>query len=290
MKKSRPARKTRLPGKPRPITPRQRDLQYVYTLDRDSPAEFKAISQLGPLKRWIDENGLDEFRIRLGGTISVYRSRYKDTAYNTLARNFSVPPIAPARSSKRKPPITELPYYKRISEIGEALETALTSLQTAAELLQFVDLTHIEQLLAAASSIPKNPISATNPWEQLHQTIYYLATMVLALQIGTGVKVGPRTRGRPKSGYVWPALELAELWAEFSGAPIKTPRQAVLGKNGHKEFAEHSSQFVHHGLKMIDPDVLESEVVTAIKNALALQKKIGGISMRKAISKLLSSD
>ena len=277
MKKSKQVRNGGRSSKPRRITPRQFDLQYVYTLDRDFPAEFEAISQLEPLKRWIDKNGIDELRIRLGETISVYCSRYKDRTYNALARQTSVPPIAPARSSKSKPPSTELPYYKRISEICGALEQALTSLQAAAERFQFIDLTHMEHLVTVASSIPKNPISLENPWGQLHQTIHYLAAMITALQLGTGVIASPRRKGRPSAGYVWPALELADLWAEFSGIPIKTPRQAVLGKKGHKEFAEHSSQFVHLGLKMIDPNILESEVVTAIRNALALQKQIDGI-------------
>ncbi|WP_338692482.1 hypothetical protein V5279_41075 [Bradyrhizobium sp. 26S5] len=290
MKKSKPVRNSGRPGKPHRITRRQHDLQYVYTLDRDFPAEFKAISQLEPLKRWIDENGLDEFRIRLGATISVFRSRYQDKNYNLLQQNFSVPPIAPARSSKKKPPSTELPYFKRISEICDALKTATTSLQTAAERLRFVDITHMEQILTAARSIPNNPISMDNPWGQLSQTIYYLATMVLALQWGTGVIAGPRKRGRPAAGYVWPALELAELWAEFSGTPIKTPRQPVLGKSGHKEFSEYSTKFVHLGLKMIDPEILEAEVVTAITNARALQKQIDSISIEDAISKFLFSD
>ena len=271
----------------------QFQLEHVYPLGRDFPLEFAAIGRLKPVMQWVGDKSKDKLQLQLGAIVYLHRRRYGDDAYNGLAKqNYPVPPIsARPRSSKKKLPTLELPYFELIREALAGLQDAVGSLENAANRLKFVDMPHWETISIVAKSIPSLEVEdfdALNVHRRLAGLMNFLAGLSISIQLGTGVTTSRKGKGRPGDNYLWAAMDLVELWKVISGKSVTTPRGTANAKNDQKEFTQPSTEFVRLALKMIDPHVTNSEVVTAIRGALLVQKKMDGQPpLKDALASLL---
>ncbi len=202
----------------------------------------------------------------------------------------NLPPNTPAKSSKHSA-IGELPYFKRIYDASDAIRQAIDLLQATADRFRFIDIVHVEQIAIAAEAIPNNPLKdldANTAQRRLAETMRYLAALYAAIQLGTGILHVPRGRGRAADKHLLAALELADLWEELSGKPVVTPRSPERGRKDQGEFAQPSSEFIRLTLGIIDPEVTNSQVVTAIRSAMGLQKELAGKRFNEIVERILS--
>jgi hypothetical protein len=147
--------------------------------------------------------------------------------------------------------------------------------------------------------------------------------LAAAVTFGTGVSAAKRGRGRPSSPYISPAHDLAREWefitakpmtvgealthyeqlddlspaerrairhTPFDGLKIKpVPTPRPLGKGADKEpkprYVEHSTAFIGLCLKMIKPEIIPQEVITAIKHAVKLRAVTGRMVENAAAGK-----
>jgi hypothetical protein len=135
--------------------------------------------------------------------------------------------------------------------------------------------------------------------------------LAAAVTFGTGISAAKRGKGRPGSSYIIPAWELMQEWefitakpmtvgeavkffepadeltAAERGAlrrdatqshgfrikPVPTPRPLGKGKDKDqkRQYVEDSSASIGLCLKMIKPDITDSQVITSIKRAVKLR-------------------
>lgn len=91
--------------------------------------------------------------------------------------------------------------------------------------------------------------------------------------------------GRPSAPYVGPTLELIQLWESICKIPfmkesdlrfikrVPVPKKLGVQKKPGQRFIskQPSTEFIHLSLQMVDPNIEDSKVFTAIRNALKLR-------------------
>jgi hypothetical protein len=135
-----------------------------------------------------------------------------------------------------------------------------------------------------------------------------MEVIAAAVSSGTGIPGAKRGRGRPQSPYLSPAYELMQEWEFITAEPmtagealihvtppndltpaerralrrdhrpsnllrikpVPTPRPLGKGKDKDQKarYVEHSTAFIGLCLKMIKPDITNSEVITSTKHAV----------------------
>jgi hypothetical protein len=118
----------------------------------------------------------------------------------------------------------------------------------------------------------------------LHEFRGVLMILNAAMKFVTGISDKPRGRGRPASQFATFTVELIGLWQLFTAVtdrdvpyhPVKrvpTPKsQNARGAKGkiQKIIKQPPTEFILHALRMIEPEIKDAEVFTAIKKARKL--------------------
>ena len=171
----------------------------------------------------------------------------------------------------------------------QATESATTNIKGAIDGLAELDIGQLNVLLAILGEFKpyRRMIKKDNEFglaQLLHEFCGMLTILNAAMKFVTGISDKPRGQGRPTSQYATFALELIDLWEFFTAVtdqgvpyhPVKrvpTPKgQDARGAKGkiQKVIKQPSTQFILHALRMIEPEIKDAEVFTAIKKARKL--------------------
>jgi hypothetical protein len=201
-------------------------------------AQLSKIRTLQSLKHCVDEYG---FRRELGELVWINQRRYANPSY------------------------------------FEKVKTAITEGAMAADRLsKFVDnlgvldFPHILALYAVLERLHAK--HSRRDWNsillEMSKCALLVETIVVCVQMATGVSNTPPGRGRPRSPYILAAYELAVLWEEWTETPVATPKPFVKG-----EAVQESVEFVRLGLRMISDKISGSQARTAISHAVAFRKR-----------------
>jgi hypothetical protein len=275
------------------LTRREWDLKYSYPLPMDFPQEFAAIANLESVKNWIESNDIDELQIRLGAVVYVHRRRYQDSAYQSLVQQGAIEPLPSnaKKSSKKKMPTAELPYFSRVRDCVTALRDTSASMDNAINLFSLIDAPHVGLIVEIAKSLPNNPLAQSSIIDiprRLYQAKHLIDTLAISTQLGTATIIAPKGKGRPGSNYDLPVIELMNLWEEITGKKTVTPRNAK-GKKGRLEGFQPSTRFIQIGLSMVDNAATSSEANTAIRRVLELRKQNEGSSLIDILDQIKNS-
>ena len=226
------------------------------------PPEFDEICKLDSITKFIQDNGLDELKRRLGDVVFLHKERF--------------------HSPKGQDALNG-PYFNNVRQVANWCEQAHESVDNILETAWLIDADHWDLILTAAHlSFRDEPVSeevpalgGPNPLEGMHfpesvgrltAVRDLLGSLAFAIKAGTAVKLGPRSKGRQSSPHVWPAFELMELWTELTGEVVAEPKLGKEGKN-NKVAIQDSANFVFLALKMIDPKATPENARTAIRRA-----------------------
>jgi hypothetical protein len=226
----------------------------------DFPAELKEVCNLSQLR--LDPRLIDPFLLQLGTIIYRHRNRYSTND-----------------------------YFDRVEQFIRSTNAAADNIDLVIECFGKMDIAHINSVLSVAIEIFPRPFFEKQDLEGFFRLLgdirVLMMTLNVAVKIGTGVSGAPRGKGRPPSPYMLPALELIEAWESITAkklgedSPVmlikRIPTPKRLDTSGPKdkerqfETKQPSTEFIRLALRMIKPDIKDSEVLTAIKRALKLR-------------------
>jgi hypothetical protein len=151
-----------------------------------------------------------------------------------------------------------------------------------------MDIEQLQTVLVIARGISPKPFEKRDvsaSLRLLHDLQTLMLTLHSAIEWGTGIFDLPKGKGRPSSPYVQPALELIEVWESLTATPywedsrvalikrVPTPKRLEVsgprGKDPRYLTKQPSTEFILIALRMINPNIKNAEVFTAIKKALA---------------------
>ena len=245
--------------------PRRRQQIEEYLVDKVRLAEFKAdfaheitqICNLAPLKARPDL--IDDFLLTLGEIVGLARRRL------------------------------DVDQKERVIESIRASKDAADKIPAIAAALGKMDAQQLENILSIAIEVCPRPFLKNKGPLQIFYLLRDVTTLLLtlhvAIQLGTGKIDQPTGRGRPSSPYVQPTLELIKAWEvltaeqSWTDSPlwvvkrVPTPKRLEV-KDKKIVTKQPSTEFIHIALRMIDQNIEDSQVFTAIKNALSLRDEI----------------
>jgi hypothetical protein len=183
----------------------------------------------------------------------------------------------------------EADQIERIVKSIRSSKDAADKIPAIMEALGNMDAEQIKNVLSIATELFPRPFFKNQDPRGIGRLLQdfwkLLLTLHVAIQLGTGIVDRPRHRGRPSSPYVRHVLELMEAW-EFVTAeqswkdspllivkPIPTPKRLEV-KDQKIVTKQPSTEFIRIALRMIDPNIKDAQVFTAIKNALSLRDEI----------------
>lgn len=246
-------------GSPMDLGPLDDDDKWLVDRFRERhPNEINAICELAPLRKqnaWVDPLLLNLFNI-----VATYGRRLSD----------------------------DEDYSGLVLQSIRSAEAAAQNFDSVVDGIMKMDITHIRQILFFAQRLHpeffgKNGVM--DFYRALNEFNSMMAALSAAIKLGTGTFDRPRGRGRPPSPYTRPALELIELW-EFITAEkpslstgwmikkVPTPKKLDIERpkgGNHVETKQSSTEFIRLSLRMIKPEISDSEVFTAIKKALKVR-------------------
>jgi hypothetical protein len=94
------------------------------------------------------------------------------------------------------------------------------------------------------------------------------------LHISTSEPFEPRRKGRPRVQYVSAAFDLIRLWESLTCQRAVYPKGSAEGEGGEYEAVQPSTEFIRLALKMIDPDITNAQVITCLKYAFEINKRV----------------
>ena len=158
-----------------------------------------------------------------------------------------------------------------------------------------MDIEQLQMVVVIASEIFPQPLEKRDVrafLRLLHDFQALMLTLHAAIKLGTGISELPKSKGRPSSPYVQPALELIQVWESLTATPycedsplevikrVPTPKRLEV-KDRKYLTKQPSTEFILIALRMINPKIKDAEVFTAIKNALAEGDKLSDFVRRK---------
>ena len=183
----------------------------------------------------------------------------------------------------------EKEHRDRMLRSIQATESAATNITGAIDGLAELDIGQLNVLLASLGEIKpyRRMIEKDNEFglvQLLHEVRGVLMILNAAMKFVTGISDKPRGQGRPASQYAIFAIELIDLWEFFTAVTdqdvpyhrvkrVPTPKsQNAKGAKGkiQKIIKQPSTEFILHALRMIEPEIKDAEVFTAIKKARKL--------------------
>ena len=179
---------------------------------------------------------------------------------------------------------------QHIARVEQAIRSSNDVAANIAQVMNGLAKLDIEQLrmvlVIAREMVPqrfgKRDMSAV--FRLLNDCQALMLVLPAAIKLGTGISGLPKGKGRQSSRYVQPALELIDVW-EFLTATryredsplevikrVPTPKRLEAsgpkGKDQKYLTKQPSTEFISIALHMINPNIRDAEVFTAIKNAL----------------------
>ena len=173
------------------------------------------------------------------------------------------------------------------------VQTIRSSNDAAANIAQVIDglaeldIEQLQNILFIAREVTPQPFEKRDLsafFRLLNDYRALMLTLYAAIKLGTGISDVPKGKGRPSSPYVQPALELIEAWEAITAtrycedSPLEvikrvpTPKRLEAsgpkGKDQKYLTKQPSTEFISIALHMINPNIRDAEVFTAIKNAL----------------------
>ncbi len=149
------------------------------------------------------------------------------------------------------------------------------------ERLECLDVQQIEIMSELFRHLAPN--FARLPWadilDRIEEHTKLLQVLSVALAISTGTTIRPSGRGRKRLPYAEAAFDLLQLWERYTDKMMKSPKGVAMAgidkKSGRWqiEAEQTSTEFMRLALKMINPRVKLSEVMTSIKNARQLKQR-----------------
>jgi hypothetical protein len=179
-------------------------------------------------------------------------------------------------------------HVERIIKSIRSSKDAADKIPAIAEALGEMDAGELGNVLSIATEVFPRPFFKNQDpmgiFRLLRDFHNLLLTLHVAIQLGTGRVDRPPCKGRPSSPYVQLTCELIEAWevvtAEqtWKGSPlwvkrVPTPKRLEV-KDQKIVTKQPSTEFIRIALQMIDPNIEDAQVFTAIKNALSLRDEI----------------
>jgi hypothetical protein len=197
----------------------------------------------------------------------------------------------------------EADHVERILQSIRSSKDAADKIPAIAEALGKMDAEQLESVLSIATELFPRPFFKNQDPIGLYRLLLdfrtLLVTLHAAIQWGTGIVDQPRRRGRPSSPYVNATFKLIEAWEAVTAEqswkdspvlvvkPAPTPKRLEV-RDRKIVTKQPSTEFIRIALRMIDPDITDAQVFTAIKNALALRDEIYGFIRTKPPKTILA--
>ena len=183
----------------------------------------------------------------------------------------------------------EKEHRDRVLRSIQATGSAATNITGAIDGLAELDIRQLNVLLAIFDEFKpyRRMIEKDNEFglaQLLHDFRGVLMILNAAMKFVTGISDKPRGRGRPASQFATFTVELIGLWQLFTAVTdqdvpyhrvkrVPTPKsQNARGAKGkiQKIIKQPPTEFILHALRMIEPEIKDAEVFTAIKKARKL--------------------
>jgi hypothetical protein len=180
-------------------------------------------------------------------------------------------------------------HVERIIKSIRSSKDAADKIPAIAEALGEMDAGELGNVLSIATEVFPRPFFKNQDpmgiFRLLRDFHNLLLTLHAAIQLGTGIDERPPGRGRPSSPYVQPTLKLIEAWEVITAEQswndlpllrvkdVPTPKRLDV-RDQKIVTKQPSTEFIRIALRMIDPNIKDAQVFTAIKNALSLRGEI----------------
>lgn len=158
-------------------------------------------------------------------------------------------------------------YFQRIKDCMKNLAEVADRLGECEKALATLDSPHMLLMARFFPSLGLPDETTTFPW--ILREIKRAETLALATRAALNLAAGYNVvggRGQPPLPYLFPTMDLIELWERWSGLP-------VVSAKGHKgDTTTDNATFIFSGLKMLKASVTTQNSITCINQALDLFK------------------
>jgi hypothetical protein len=193
------------------------------------------------------ENHLHQFAFDLSSIVHLYGRRFRSRAVNYAHPDVPTHPDYIANQIRRR----------------EKLEIAVQALTGLKSDLGELDVEHLEKFIAAYRT-PTGRTTYSGPLELFYE-IDLATRIIMACQAAHSSTFGvtPKMKGRKPVPYVGAARELINLWETYTG------KKVPVSKTHQHNVTNKAAKFICLGISIIDSEVTDANVVTAINNALS---------------------